>query len=79
MSCRLVSGRRWGQGSRGRVFSATLGGHNVAVKVFEWRLATSVMLEVSASTSLPPHPNVLRLLDVATTHDDIRLVYPSMT
>ena len=35
-----------------------------------------MLLEVSASVSLPPHPNVLRLLDVAATQTDIRLVYP---
>ena len=48
----------------------------MAVKVFTWRLATRVLLEVSASVSLPPLPNVLRLLDVAATQTGIRLVYP---
>ena len=69
-------GPQLGQGSFGRVCSAKIGDQDVAVKVFDWCLATSAMLEVTVSTSLPPHPNVLRLLDVATTQADIRLVYP---
>ena len=71
-----VSEGRLGKGSYGSVWAA-VGPEQVAVAIKSFVDKQAALVEVTACSSLTPHPHVLQLLDVAAlSHDRLGLVFP---
>ena len=71
-----VSEGRLGKGSYGSVWAA-VGPEQVAAAIKSFIDKQAALVEVTACSSLTPHPHVLQLLDVAAlSHDRLGLVFP---
>ena len=72
----VVSNELIGDGVYGFVWAA-IGPAKAAVAIKSFADKREALVEVTAYTSLPPHPNVLQLLDVAAlSKDRLGLVFP---
>ena len=67
---------RIGKGTYGKVWAA-VGPDQAALAIKSCKDRWEALVEVTAYSSLPPHPNVLQLLDVmALSNDKLGLVFP---
>ena len=69
-----VFGAKLGQGAHGSVWASSLGGHELAVKVFKEDAWADALFEASLAERLE-HPNVVRLLDCVADVSKSFLVY----